>query len=397
MTPSLPPVEVPCADRPALSVVVVAYGRPDLLARCLQAVAAASELPIEVVVVDNASPGGLAAWLSRCAGVRLIANATNEGFGTGADRGALASRGRYVAFVNSDVVVSAGWDAHLVRALERRPGLAGGVAGVVPRYLSDPDTVRESGAYVDGTGHVLLVGDTTPAAARVGGSRRALGHGSAATLVVRRAEFLAAGGFGSGYGLGYYEDADLYARWRARGRELWLEPSVDVLHPGGGSFGDAERVDLMDRNRRLFLRRWGSMMRGMPRLDEVVADVSVGSAALGWWCDAEVVVSGDRGDPVEATTEALRDLPYAILLTVDARPERVPPGAGGEDSSGAWLHADPVLPQVVVAAVAPPARSNRSFVPFGSGVAATASAVEASLTDLGAAPLPPAGQMPAVR
>ena len=387
------PVEVPHADRPVLSVVVVAYGRRDLLRRCLQAVAGASELPIEVVVVDNASPGDLSGWLARCPGVRLISNPTNEGFGPGADRGALVSRGRYVAFVNSDVVVSRGWDTYLVSALESHAG----AAAVVPRYLSDPSTVRESGAYLDCTGHVMLAGDTTSAPARVGGSRRALNHGSAATLVVRRAEFLTAGGFGGGYGLGYYEDADLYARWRSRGRELWLEPTVDVIHAGGGSFDDSDRRALMDRNRKRFDRRWGAELRGVPRLDELVADVALRTAATGWWCDAEVVVAGGDADPVEATVEALLGLPYAILLTVDAPPELVPPGAGGDDSGGAWLQADPVLAQVVVAARPPPARSNRGFVPVGPDAAAVAVVVEARLLDLGAAPLPPAGRGAAVR
>lgn len=100
---------------PALSVVVPAYGAPDLLDRCLGAVArelaaARAALRAEIVVVDDATPGGLPPALRRRhPGVRRVRAERNLGFAGSATRGVEAARVDVVCPLNGDMNVGPGW------------------------------------------------------------------------------------------------------------------------------------------------------------------------------------------------------------------------------------------------------------------------------------------------
>ena len=132
----------------------------------------------------------------------------------------------------------------------------------MPAYVDVDGKVYERGAHVSADGSVTQFGHGTDPADGVAERPRWVGHGSAAAMVLRRVDFLRAGGFDESYGLGYYEDSDLIRRWHATGRGLRLEPSVVVGHDTGSSSSDATKRALIDRNRLRFTRRWGRALEG---------------------------------------------------------------------------------------------------------------------------------------
>jgi GT2 family glycosyltransferase len=105
-------------------------------------------------VVDNASSDDSAQVAERLAGenesVRLIRSPTNRGYAGAVNVALPEARGEYVAVLNMDVVVSAGWLDPLVSVLEAKPDA--GVACPLILLESDPDKINAAGQNLNKTG-----------------------------------------------------------------------------------------------------------------------------------------------------------------------------------------------------------------------------------------------------
>jgi GT2 family glycosyltransferase len=140
----------------------------ELLLRCLGSLAE-SDLPLEIVVVDNASTdGSVEAVRELFPEVRVVEVGRNLGFAGGANRALRELRHlEYLALLNNDTVVEPGWLMPLVEALESDPGLGAAAPKILfdgrfvevvleheaaPRSRADPRRVgvRLSGVRVDG-------------------------------------------------------------------------------------------------------------------------------------------------------------------------------------------------------------------------------------------------------
>jgi len=119
-----------------VSIIVVNWNTHDLLADCLNSVAATSgDLNLEIIVVDNASTDGSQAMVQqRFPHVRLIANAENVGFARANNQGLAACQGRYALLLNSDALLT----THALQAMldlaESKPR-----AGIIGAHLRNRD------------------------------------------------------------------------------------------------------------------------------------------------------------------------------------------------------------------------------------------------------------------
>lgn len=246
-----PTVTVPATSAPAVSVVIVAYGTGTILVdtiASLATAAAASQMPIEVIVVDNPHPGqpdrSLTALRLFTEGVVVVRPSANTGFGGGCELGAIYSRADVLAFVNPDIAVPVGWLEPLVEVLRDRS-----VSIVAPVLMNADGTVQEVGQTVrpDGwtTPNLDLPDDGTP---------MAVTYASAACWIIRSAEHERIGGFDPAFHPAYYEDVDLALRARALGGSSVVHPQVQVVHLHSAGTPDA-RPDV-DPQRMLLLTRW---------------------------------------------------------------------------------------------------------------------------------------------
>jgi len=117
-----------------LSIIIINWNTRELLAQCLQSIAAelppapsppltpSPSLPIEVFVVDNASTDGSAALVrERFPWVRLIENAENVGFARANNQALREAAGRYAVLLNSDTEVLPGALQILVDFMDAHP------------------------------------------------------------------------------------------------------------------------------------------------------------------------------------------------------------------------------------------------------------------------------------
>ena len=134
------------AVRPDLSVVIVAFDSLSFLRDCLSSIpSGAGRFSHEVIVVDNASSDGTAAWLSRAEpSLRAVCNRQNLGFARACNQGILAARGRYLLLLNPDTVVGDRALERTVEFLSAHRRLAAATCKIVrPGGQLDPSCKRD--------------------------------------------------------------------------------------------------------------------------------------------------------------------------------------------------------------------------------------------------------------
>ena len=97
-------------NKPLLSVVVPVYGTESLLPRCLDSILECTYDNLQVIVVDDKSPGNVAeivqSYQERDKRINLIRHEVNKGLYLARMTGAAQATGEYIAFLDSDDHVS---------------------------------------------------------------------------------------------------------------------------------------------------------------------------------------------------------------------------------------------------------------------------------------------------
>ena len=253
---------------PLVSVVVVNYNGQEHLAECLTALAADASVPAEIVAVDNASTDQSLAVLraveGRVPGLTVLSSAANLGYAGGVNLALPRLAGRYVAILNSDVIVVAGWLGPIVEWFDAHPET--GLVNPLVLLDADPGTINSAGQNI----HVTGLGFNR----WLGRPRRQAGsapvpvsgiHGSA--FVIRRDILEQAGGWDAS-GFLYHEDVELSWLLHLMGYDLYCVPDACVRHKYHLTMYP-EKLYLLERNRVAMLfthLRWRSWLLLAPWL-----------------------------------------------------------------------------------------------------------------------------------
>jgi GT2 family glycosyltransferase len=142
------PTPQPAAE-PPVAIVIVSYNSAATIDRCLDSVQKHTDIPHEVIVVDNASADDTRR-LAASRGVRVIENGKNLGFTRACNQGIEATRGAdpsngFVVLLNPDTVVTPGWLPRLLKPL--REGAA--ACGPLSNYVA---ALQKYELYLNGLG-----------------------------------------------------------------------------------------------------------------------------------------------------------------------------------------------------------------------------------------------------
>jgi GT2 family glycosyltransferase len=220
-----------------LSVTIVTFGSAQLLGRCLDALAAQTAPPDEVIVVDNDSRDGSVA-LARRHGVvtRVVENGANVGFAAGQNQAIAASRGDWVLTLNPDVVLDPRFLEVLAPHAAAPPPL-GTLCGKLLRMREDgrpvsPPRIDSTGIEFTRSFRHFDRGSEEPDDGRYGLEEKVFGATAAAALYRREmiedvsvdAEFFDETFFA------YREDADVAWRAQLLGWDCLYVPSALGYH-----------------------------------------------------------------------------------------------------------------------------------------------------------------------
>jgi GT2 family glycosyltransferase len=191
--------------------------------------------------------------------LRLVVLERNGGYAMANNMGVSQAEGAVIVLMNSDVIPAhAGWLAEAVEKLQSLPDFS--VLG--PKLVYADGSLQHAGMYF----HRLSTGfwqnfhfwkgygaDFAPA--NRGGVVPAV---TGACMIIRKADYLAVGGFTSDYAIGDYEDSDLCLKLRDRGGLPYYLPSIVLHHFERQSMPDSNDRDLGSTvyNRALHTLRW---------------------------------------------------------------------------------------------------------------------------------------------
>ena len=233
-----------------VDVVVVCWNDKDKIATALDSVFALSEVRDDaafarVIVSDNGSTDGSREFLRERygAGVEILENCSNLGFGAACNRAFAAGDSEYAYLLNPDAELKDGALRSIVAFMDEHPRC--GIAG--SRIYNSDGSIQEScGEFDTWTGAFLRSSawGEWPFLREYanGASLREWGHRSerrvdlaiGAALAIRRALIDEIGPFDERFFL-YHEEVDFAKRAAAAGWETWYVPASEAIHEGMGS------------------------------------------------------------------------------------------------------------------------------------------------------------------
>ncbi|MGB9690814.1 MAG: glycosyltransferase family 2 protein [Candidatus Sumerlaeaceae bacterium] len=238
-----PLVEGGLGTPPAVSVIIVNYQTSGFVRRCVRSLCC-QDVPLEIIVVDNASPND--DWQSLLdLPILLVRNAENLGYGKGCNLGAQQAQAPLLCVLNPDTVVPPEAMRAWLQSLARLQSEGVRVGVLAPVLCNDNGTIQRStyrfpGALTYWLNHSLLAGFLKrlrksyglPSLSTGVSKPRAAEWVMGSAMLIPRAAWDDVGGFSSAYFL-YAEDTDLCFRLRKAGYEIIQDPQISIIHTQG--------------------------------------------------------------------------------------------------------------------------------------------------------------------
>jgi GT2 family glycosyltransferase len=222
----------PTRSTEGLSVVICTRDRPDLLQRCLEALAAQISPPAEIVVVDNAAAGTARAVCQAHEAVTWV-HEPRPGLSRARNAGVRAARGHLLAFTDDDVTVAANWTSEIVRAFDD-PRVSAVTGLVRPTRLETAAQIAfefDIGGFTSGDAPVVFDRSFLELTRSMGPQVWRIGAG--ANMAFRRTLFAQVGGFDERLGAGAAgcsEDSEFWYRVLSAGGLCLYEPRAVTFH-----------------------------------------------------------------------------------------------------------------------------------------------------------------------
>jgi GT2 family glycosyltransferase len=238
-----------------VSVAILSWNGRHHLEICLPIVLAQDDPGVEweVLVLDNGSTDGTAAWIRERFGgerrLRFVESPVNLGFCAGNNRLVETAEGDAVVLLNNDTRPEPGWLASLVDALASAPPDVAAVSGKIVDWEGRHLDFARGVMTFDG--HAFQLDFRRPLDhARVPAAGEELLFACGGNMIVRRASFLAGGGFDESY-FAYLEDVDLGWRLWQGGERVLFTPHAVIHHRSSATsdlLGLFNRGFLFERN-----------------------------------------------------------------------------------------------------------------------------------------------------
>jgi GT2 family glycosyltransferase len=251
------------------SLITLSFNKLACTRRCLSALLTdtVADAPWELIVVDNGSTDGSAAWCdselialgaARGVPVTVLHNPGNIGCSFARNRAVTAARGTHLVFVDNDVAPrTRRWLDSLHAALEDRPGA--GMAGAKMVYPWAPYPIQCAGVGISRRGHVCFRGRGAPIDDPLFARPEEVQCLISACLMIPAALLRLHGGFDEAFHPVQFEDFDFGYRLRDAGHTAISTPDAEMYHFESVTTQGTPTVRnaaVVVRNGLLFQQRW---------------------------------------------------------------------------------------------------------------------------------------------
>lgn len=234
-------------NAPQVSIVIVNWNATEHLRECLESIAGNVNIPVEIIVVDNASddasPDELDSIVHALPNARLILNPVNMGYARANNQGLKMARAPYVLLLNPDTRIHTGCLEKLVAFLNEHPD----ATAVAPK-LHYPDGTLQRSCRTFPTWDVVLfsalgLDKLFPHSRTFGRYKmtwwnyndvRIVEQPMASALLIRRTALDEIGGFDEQFPV-FFNDVDMCYRLFKSNRRIYYLPHAIVTHYHGAS------------------------------------------------------------------------------------------------------------------------------------------------------------------
>jgi len=248
-------------QKTVLSIIIVAHNRSELTRRCLEAIDQAQiRCEYELILVGNCCTDNTAAlpaeFSGRIAGLKYLRNDQNLSYSRANNVAAGLACGRWLLFLNNDVLVFSGSINRLLEVLEQEP--KGAVAGAKLLY---PDTgmIQHAGMFQMLWGYASNYGVGGRADDNRFNRTREVFAVTGAMLCIERRLFRRLRGFNEGFWYGY-EDVDLCLKARRAGRKVLYVPDAAGFHHESTTLRTVRGTGDLETNYAHYRSRWNPLL-----------------------------------------------------------------------------------------------------------------------------------------
>ena len=242
---------------PKVSIIIPTYKDLYYTIRCLESISKAkTKTSYEIILIDDSPPDSKVRQLSKIKNINLISNDKNIGYLMSCNLGVSSSNAEFIYMLNNDTIVTDFWLDELVNTFCLFPN-----AGIVGSKLINEDlSIQEMGSYIFHDGNGYNFGRGYPNRA-IENFVREVTYCSAASILIKKEDFIKVNGFDHDYYPAYYEDVDLAFKIKELGKKTYCNPRSEVIHIESVSMGkkdNPKKNNYMKKNRKVFLSKWKS-------------------------------------------------------------------------------------------------------------------------------------------
>lgn len=218
---------------PKISVIIVNFNGKRWLDDCLTSLSKQTYKNYEVILVDNGSTDGSAAYVkSKFPKVKVIRNKENSGFAGGNNVGYQNSGGDYILLLNNDTKVEPDFLEKFYMSFKECPTASVIQSRIV--YLDNPNKIDTCGSYWTDSSFLYYIGNSKNAEDPKYKKTFKVFSTKGASTMIKREVIEAIGLFSDSY-WNYYEETDFCHRAWLAGYEVWYSPKATCHHSNGGT------------------------------------------------------------------------------------------------------------------------------------------------------------------
>lgn len=246
-------ISFPKILNPEISIVITLHNKAHFTQKCLESVYLNTEPCYELIIIDDCSTDETEHLLSGIENIRIFRNETNSGIIKSRNKAIGLALGRFIVFLDNDIIVTEKWLEPLVACMKDEH-----VGAVGPRLIYPDGTLKEAGGIIWADGSTSHFGRGDGSAKPRYNYVRPVDFCSGVALIVRKDLLNSLGGFDSRYEPGHYEDTDLCLSIWVEGYRVMYQPQSLVIHFGDilGNSLKSENTKFQMINMEKFYQKW---------------------------------------------------------------------------------------------------------------------------------------------
>ncbi|WP_258280042.1 glycosyltransferase family 2 protein [Paenibacillus sp. SC116] len=280
------------------SIIIPTYNKLNMLEQCIASIQQYTSEAHEIIVVDDASTDGTAAYLRKMAGqIRYHIHDKNYGFAGSINTGLKMAKGKTICLLNNDIIVTTNWLGNLLHCLESDPAI--GMVGPVTNYISGEQQIEVSySTNQEMQQFARQYNEQDSSKWKI--VERIVGF----CMLFHKTFFEQIGYLDEGYKIGNFEDEDFVIRTRLAGRKLAIAGDCFIHHFGSQSMKElgGRLQDIYKQNEAFYQQKWSNPYEWVQRV-------------MRWLESKSISVSTENEVKAESPLRAISFYPTHVAVT----------------------------------------------------------------------------------